>query len=260
MLSKRLRTREIDGRDCKRHCARQRFSHFKLQQSHDTHDPDAANLRLSFLRRRSKIVEIVSGGDIVFALTLSGVCAAFRGKKRLAFLNTTPDEVIRSLFFNKTSQSVITVSVYREDNFASLKCRNTRTPAHTHAQRVRASLSLKNRLCVCLVVRAALEYIRRGQPDAGFPIFTTECLKWPGFVEFDDVNGKVLTYSAPDHVYKVREEPQPHAQRSRTPLHLHLHHQPHLRLHTLTTTTPMHDHRYGAWPTMSCCTRYLART
>ena len=65
MLSKRLRTREIDGRDCKRHCARQRFSHFKLQQSHDTHDPDAANLRLSFLRRRSKIVEIVSGGDIV---------------------------------------------------------------------------------------------------------------------------------------------------------------------------------------------------
>ena len=84
MLSKRLRTREIDGRDCKRHCARQRFSHFKLQQSHDTHDPDAANLRLSFLRRRSKIVEIVSGGDIVFALTLSGVCAAFRGKKRLA--------------------------------------------------------------------------------------------------------------------------------------------------------------------------------
>ena len=156
MLSKRLRTREIDGRDCKRHCARQRFSHFKLQQSHDTHDPDAANLRLSFLRRRSKIVEIVSGGDIVFALTLSGVCAAFRGKKRLAFLNTTPDEVIRSLFFNKTSQSVITVSVYREDNFASLKCRNTRTPAHTHAQRVRASLSLSysKTVCACALLYA----------------------------------------------------------------------------------------------------------
>ena len=242
MLSKRLRTREIDGRDCKRHCARQRFSHFKLQQSHDTHDPDAANLRLSFLRRRSKIVEIVSGGDIVFALTLSGVCAAFRGKKRLAFLNTTPDEVIRSLFFNKTSQSVITVSVYREDNFASLKCRNTRTPAHTHAQRVRASLSLKNRLCVCLVVRAALEYIRRGQPDAGFPIFTTECLKWPGFVEFDDVNGKVLTYSAPDHVYKVREEPQPHAQRSRTPPSPPPSPSALPPLHTLTTLSPLLHH------------------
>lgn len=41
-------------------------------------------------------------------------------------------------------------------------------------------------------------YIRRGQPDAGFPLFESESLKWPGFVEFDDVNGKVLTYSAQD--------------------------------------------------------------
>lgn len=28
-------------------------------------------------------------------------------------------------------------------------------------------------------------------------------MKWPGFVEFDDVNGKVLTYSATNKVYKV---------------------------------------------------------
>ena len=41
-------------------------------------------------------------------------------------------------------------------------------------------------------------YIRRGQPDAGFSLFESESLKWPGFVEFDDVNGKVLTYSAQD--------------------------------------------------------------
>jgi hypothetical protein len=41
-------------------------------------------------------------------------------------------------------------------------------------------------------------YIRRGKPDAGFPLFESESLKWPGFVEFDDVNGKVLTYSAQD--------------------------------------------------------------
>ncbi|CAD6333474.1 unnamed protein product [Miscanthus lutarioriparius] len=44
---------------------------------------------------------------------------------------------------------------------------------------------------------------KRGQPDAGFPIFESESLKWPGFVEFDDVNGKVLTYSAQDSTYKV---------------------------------------------------------
>ncbi|GKB66443.1 E3 ubiquitin protein ligase UPL1-like protein isoform X1 [Tanacetum coccineum] len=44
----------------------------------------------------------------------------------------------------------------------------------------------------------AVTYIQRGQPDAGFPLFESESLKWPGSVEFDDVNGKVLTYSAQD--------------------------------------------------------------
>lgn len=29
-------------------------------------------------------------------------------------------------------------------------------------------------------------------------LFLSQSLKWPGFVEFDDVNGKVLTYSAQD--------------------------------------------------------------
>lgn len=46
--------------------------------------------------------------------------------------------------------------------------------------------------------RVILRYIRRGKPDAGFALFESESLKWPGFVEFDDVNGKVLTYSAQD--------------------------------------------------------------
>lgn len=43
-----------------------------------------------------------------------------------------------------------------------------------------------------------VRYIRRGKPDAGFALFESESLKWPGFVEFDDVNGKVLTFSAQD--------------------------------------------------------------
>ena len=32
---------------------------------------------------------------------------------RICFLNVTPDEVIRSLFYNKSNNSIITVSVYR---------------------------------------------------------------------------------------------------------------------------------------------------
>lgn len=130
---------------------------------------------LSLRARSSAVVEIVSAGDVVFALTLSGVCAAFRGERRLAFINSAPDEVVRSLFYNKLRDSLVTVSVFRDDNFSSLRCRDI-----------------------------PLEQIRRGRAEGGSAVFASESLKWPGFVEFDDVNRKVLTYSATDKAYKVR--------------------------------------------------------
>lgn len=66
------------------------------------------------------------------------------------------------------------MSVYRDDNFSSLQCSTT-----------------------------LLEDVRAGRPDKGRAIFQSELLRWPGFVEFDDVNCKVLTYSAKDRKYKV---------------------------------------------------------
>ncbi|GAQ85168.1 hypothetical protein KFL_002220120 [Klebsormidium nitens] len=155
----------------------EKFRNFCLLEEFDTHDPKSHEfLRLPFLKKRSRIVEIVAARDIVFALAHSGVCAAFSRdtNKRICCLNVSPDEVIRSLFFNKNNDSLITVSVYAGDNFSSLKCRTT-----------------------------PIEYIRRGLPESGFPLFESESLRWPGFVEFDDVNGKVLTYSAIDRIYKV---------------------------------------------------------
>lgn len=41
-----------------------------------------------------------------------------------------------------------------------------------------------------------LRYIRRGKPDAGFSLFQSECLKWSGYVEFDNLKKNVLTYLA----------------------------------------------------------------
>lgn len=46
-------------------------------------------------------------------------------RQRICFLNTSPEEVIRSLFYNKNNDSLISVSVYAADNFSSLKCRTT---------------------------------------------------------------------------------------------------------------------------------------
>ncbi|XP_039145984.1 uncharacterized protein LOC120283380 isoform X2 [Dioscorea cayenensis subsp. rotundata] len=177
---KKLQRREISSR-CDRSFSmadsQERFRNIQLQEAYDTYDPKQQSFsRLPCLCKRSKVTEIVAAHDIVFALTQSGVCAAFSREtnQRICFLNGAPDEVIRSLFYNKNNDSLITVSVYASDNFRSLKCRTTR-----------------------------IEYIKRGKPDAGFALFESESLKWPGFVEFDDVNGKVLTYSAADSIYKV---------------------------------------------------------
>ncbi|KAJ3669106.1 hypothetical protein LUZ60_011056 [Juncus effusus] len=174
---KKLQRREISSRRNRSFSlsnAQERFRNIQLQAEFDTYDPKENNL--PYLRKRSKIIEIVAARDIVFALTHSGICAAFSRvtNERICFLNGSPDEVIKSLFYNKNNESLITVSVYGSESFGSLRCRTTR-----------------------------IEYIRRGKPDAGFPLFETESLKWPGFVEFDDVNGKVLTYSAQDSTYKV---------------------------------------------------------
>ncbi|KAF4356901.1 hypothetical protein F8388_003196 [Cannabis sativa] len=197
---KKLQRREISSKRDRAFStsnALERFRNMRLTDEYDTHDPKGQFLsEFPLLSKRAKIIEIVSAHDIVFALAYSGVCAAFcRGKnklttdnisyelmmiivletnERLCFMNVSPGEVIRSLFYNKNNDSLITVSVYSSDSFSSLKCRSTR-----------------------------IEYIRRGKPDAGFALFESESLKWPGFVEFDDVNGKVLTYSAQDSIYKV---------------------------------------------------------
>ncbi|XP_031497860.1 uncharacterized protein LOC116262543 [Nymphaea colorata] len=177
---KKLQRREISSKGSRlfsKSNAQERFRNIQLQEEFDTYDPKVDwFLQLHFLKKRSRIIEIVAAHDIVFALTQSGICAAFSREtnKRICYLNVSPDEVIRSLFYNKNNESLITVSVYASDNFSSLKCRTTR-----------------------------IEYIQRGKPSAGFPLFESESLRWPGFVEFDDVNGKVLTYSAQNSIYKV---------------------------------------------------------
>ena len=178
-VARKLLNRETSGAGARYFAhtmGQEKFRGFDLRLTCDTYDMEAHEDKLPFLRKRSKIVEIVAAKDLLFALAHSGVCAAFSRdtNKRICFLNIARDEVIRSLFYNKNNNSIITVSVYAADNFSSLKCRST-----------------------------SIEFVRRGQPDQGFGLFQTESLRWPGFVEFDDVNGKVLTYSAQDKVYKV---------------------------------------------------------
>jgi len=87
--------------------------------------------------------------------------------EHLCYLNVLPNEIIRSIFFNQVNNSVITVGVSSVNNFGTLRCRST-----------------------------TLAHIKESKPELGTALLTSESLKWPGFVEFDDVNKKILTFSS----------------------------------------------------------------
>jgi hypothetical protein len=121
------------------------------QEEYDTYGDGSAQLPLQWKRR--KIIEIVAASDLIFVLSESGLCGAFsRSKshsltqigllcyvmflinllimlaatnKHVCHLNTSRGEVIRSLFYNKNNDSLITVSMYESERFVSLKCRTT---------------------------------------------------------------------------------------------------------------------------------------
>ena len=152
-------------------CLRERFSCFRLVRRLDLL---AGTLAATGVR--SRVMEIVAVGSMVFGLSENGTCVAFDTDtgERICMLNTDPTEVIRSLFHNKTNGTLITVSVHAADSYSSLRCRAN-----------------------------PLSQLRSGVANAGTTLFPTESLRWPGFVEFDDVNSKVVTYSADCGMYKV---------------------------------------------------------
>jgi hypothetical protein len=51
------------------------------------------------------------------------VCRFAETHRRLAVLNVSAEEIIRSIFFNNPDACLITVSLTAGDNFASLLCR-----------------------------------------------------------------------------------------------------------------------------------------
>ncbi|GFP92320.1 peptidyl-prolyl cis-trans isomerase fkbp43 [Phtheirospermum japonicum] len=62
--------------------AQERFRNIRLQEKYDTHDPNGyCSMSLPFLKKRSKIIEIVAARDIVFALAQSGVCVEVKPGK-----------------------------------------------------------------------------------------------------------------------------------------------------------------------------------
>ena len=61
---------------------------------------------------------------VCFSLACVCVCSA-DSYRLLCTVNVLAGELIRSLFYNRCNNSIITVSVHRHDQFAALKCRTT---------------------------------------------------------------------------------------------------------------------------------------
>ncbi len=135
-------------------------------------------VNLESLRERADVTEIVvTDHGLVFALTRLGACSVFdraRGFARVCYLNVTPDDTVRSLFYNRVRNAIISVSVCKKDDYRQLRCRSTR-----------------------------LEDVRAARSERGISCFVSEELKYPGFIEFDAVNERVLTYAAKKREYKI---------------------------------------------------------
>ena len=125
----------------------------------------------------TQVVEVIAVESLVFSLTLSGHCTCINrntGKPIHTINDASREEVIRSMFYNRRDDSLITLCLHAPDKWSALHCRSI-----------------------------PLAQLRQGKFDTSVPLFTTETLKWPGFVEFDDVNGCVLTFAATESTYKV---------------------------------------------------------
>jgi hypothetical protein len=158
------------------------YRNMRHQADGDTLVSNSVNFDRLFIQQRSKVTEIIFGGVMIFAVTEAGTCSAFLQNRscghhtlvHACYMNIIHHEVIRSMFFNKFNNSVITVGVSSDSNFGTLFCRST-----------------------------FLEDIEQKHPERGSLLLPQESLKWPGFVEFDDINKKILSFSVEGQRYKV---------------------------------------------------------
>lgn len=183
------------------------YSRFKLRCELRIHEEgDKKYQALSHdVRTRSRILELTNAGGMIFILTRAGLCVALNESitECPCYLNTLPGEVVRSFFFNKLREEIILISVDPSDNFTSLQCRAITLAA------IRAGAP-EGRIAACQSAQPfdgcnGRTVVDGKSYDIPPParLFASEHLKWPGFVEFDEINGKVLTFSSEQKLYTI---------------------------------------------------------
>ncbi|KAL6049885.1 hypothetical protein QOT17_020158 [Balamuthia mandrillaris] len=161
----------------------QRFSRYALRHEFDLFtlsnvfdpvlDDDYA------AQQRNEVVELISVRHLTFAVTRYGTCFVvnFASRQLLYELNDpSSSERIRTIFWNKLTQSMILVSVTMPEEPSTLRCR-----------------------------AIPFVHISRSNLAESIPLFTSENITPPGFIEFDHINDIALTFSPSQGRYKVWE-------------------------------------------------------
>jgi len=139
------------------------FSNFRRINRMDIYGSDVRRHH-RFTYERSKVEELIVAENVVLALTRTGLCVAFRRdtKRLLTTLNSSDESLVRSIFHNRSSSSIIIVSVSERDSFAALNCEE-------------------------ITLSDILSSSSRHSADGIVPrrrLFPRETLRWPAFVEF----------------------------------------------------------------------------
>lgn len=130
---------------------------------------------------------------MIVTLFENGRCAIFQKDTHVTiFLNKSVDEQIKSIFYNRLNQSIIVVSVTKKDEYNSLKCRSV--PLRLIQQAFEKVTSYSN---------PSQSFFLMKKEFKGQKLFSDFVLRWPDFVEFDELNGKIITKHSLEDSYRI---------------------------------------------------------
>eukprot|EP00924_Labyrinthula_sp_SR-Ha-C_P008275 maker-scaffold_11-snap-gene-8.37-mRNA-1 protein AED:0.00 eAED:0.00 QI:46/1/1/1/1/1/2/46/533 len=173
------------GKPCSSSIVNSKFRNYifsqKMNLFDDTHDEAKQHFNYSFFNpNKLEVVEIAALKNFLFLLLQNGLLYFLErkasGKYEKIFIgNVRRDEIIRAIHLNETNKTLVTISVMKSENYNRLYVRST------------SMKSIENK---------SYKYEN---------LFESENLTYPGFVEFDEANQVVITYSGPERIYKVWE-------------------------------------------------------
>jgi protein tyrosine phosphatase len=119
------------------------------------------------------------------------------------FLNKSVDEQIKSIFYNRINQSVIVVSVTKKDEYNSLKCRSVDISLIEEAFEIATKITYTGKRSSMNRFRPVQKLTLMAKRFKGEKLFKDFTLRWPDFVEFDELNSKIITKHSIEDSYRI---------------------------------------------------------